>query len=259
MAECLHKHGNVRSTGGTSGFDGINGIGGISGIGVVGGVGSVGNVNAKANNIDSDTITILTVTAHQERCPIDSRNMMPTDLQKEPVEGLSASRIGSSIPRADAENTTWLYPSPQMFYNAMQRKGKDPRVEDMDVIVSIHNVVNEQTWQAVLCWERYYAPGGEPRLKRFLGRPEKLSPRAWMRTRLMGYTRPFDRHDWYVSRADGREVRYVIDFYSGTNVGSFHIDARPALDNPRAVYERVHYAMGSFFNDLQQRLSGLLQ
>jgi cytochrome c heme-lyase len=236
--ECPHKHGNARN---------------IDDAGKSANMDSTDTKDIKANSTDAT----VNITALRERCPIDSRNMMPVDLQGEAIEGLSNGRVGSSIPRADTESGTWLYPSPQMFYNAMQRKGKDPCVEDMDVIVSIHNVVNEQTWQAVLCWERHFAPGEEPRLKRFLGRPEKLSPRAWMRTQLMGYARPFDRHDWYVSRSDGREVRYVIDFYSGSNVGSFHIDARPALDNPRAIYERVHFATTSLFNTLHQRLSGL--
>ena len=34
----------------------------------------------------------------------------------------------------------WVYPSEQMFYNAMKRKNWDPSENDMKVVVPIHNV-----------------------------------------------------------------------------------------------------------------------
>jgi cytochrome c heme-lyase len=40
-----------------------------------------------------------------------------------------------------------------MFYNAMRKKGWDPREEDMETVVAIHNNVNEKTWRKVLAWE----------------------------------------------------------------------------------------------------------
>ncbi|PJF19817.1 cytochrome c heme-lyase [Paramicrosporidium saccamoebae] len=194
---------------------------------------------------------------HACAVPIDERNQMPTDLDRL-VEGMSSARIGSSIPRADA-SATWLYPSPQMFFNALRRKGHTPQAEDMEVIVTIHNMVNEQTWQKILCWERYYHPNADPKLSRFLGRPDQLSPRAWFRTWLLGYTRPFDRHDWYVER-EGKEVRYVIDFYSGGGDGaSFHIDARPALDSVPACYERMHCFSNKILHRLRQTMDRLLK
>lgn len=56
---------------------------------------------------------------------------------------------------------------------------------------------------------------------------------------------PFDRHDWFVSRnIDGqkKEVRYVIDFYSGppepTGEPVFYLDVRPAV-TPTAAVERL--------------------
>lgn len=119
-------------------------------------------------------------------------NMMPNDLAKEQVPGLSPQRVDSSIPRAEAERgSNWVYPSPQMFYNAMQRKGHAPQVQDMDVIVAIHNIVNEQTWQAVLKWERRLHPGSQPKLQRFLGRKDALSPRARLRTLFLGCRPPY--------------------------------------------------------------------
>jgi len=33
----------------------------------------------------------------------------------------------------------WVYPSEQMFYNAMRRKGWTPSEDDMTAVVAIHN------------------------------------------------------------------------------------------------------------------------
>ena len=43
----------------------------------------------------------------------------------------------------------WMYPSQQMFYNAMKRKGWQPSEDDMVAIVAIHNGVNERAWSEV--------------------------------------------------------------------------------------------------------------
>lgn len=51
----------------------------------------------------------------------------------------------------------WEYPSPQMFYNAMKRKGWKPEERDMTTVVAIHNQVNETAWHAVLDWERLHS------------------------------------------------------------------------------------------------------
>lgn len=57
---------------------------------------------------------------------IDPRNMMPPPNQKpspdQPFQ-LSTLRQSSSIPK-DGTVGTWLYPSEQMFWNAMIRKGR---------------------------------------------------------------------------------------------------------------------------------------
>ena len=53
---------------------------------------------------------------------------------------------------------------------------------------------------------------------------------------MLGYSLPFDRHDWLVDRC-GKEVKYVIDFYSGGEAPeghpaggiSMYLDVRPAL------------------------------
>lgn len=70
--------------------------------------------------------------------------------------------------------------------------------KDMDTVIAIHNNMNEKTWMQVLEWEKLrpsVGPGREPKLLRFLGRPNDLSPKARLRV-LFGSPAPFDRHDW---------------------------------------------------------------
>ena len=43
-----------------------------------------------------------------------------------------------------------------MFYNAMKRKGYSPSEKDMDVVVPIHNMVNEQAWVQVCKYEKLH-------------------------------------------------------------------------------------------------------
>lgn len=107
---------------------------------------------------------------------------------------------------------------------ALKRKGKDDGVpgsqsgDDSDLssvmesVVVTHNSLNEMTWRAIQKWENLHPENcDEVKLNRFIGRPSDVSPLAWI-CQVMGGPAPFDRHDWYVLR-DGKEVRYVIDFY----------------------------------------------
>lgn len=156
---------------------------------------------------------------------------------------LDTAREASTIPRtgADAPAPTWLYPSPRMFYNALQRKGFETDPADIATMVTVHNQLNEAVWQEVVAWEAPHRAAGcpGPTLKRFTGRPADLSPRAWLYHRVYGGPRPFDRHDWVVERCGGVEVRYVIDYYGGSAADEFHADVRPALDSPRALLDRL--------------------
>ncbi|GAA5977271.1 hypothetical protein JCM10908_004917 [Rhodotorula pacifica] len=100
--------------------------------------------------------------------------------------------------------SNWVYPSPASFYTALERKNRQPRAQDMDIVVPIHNAVNERVWQQVLDWEREamgLPKGAETgsRLVSFVGKPRQMSPRARWKS-LIGYTAPFDRHDWIVDR-----------------------------------------------------------
>ena len=140
-----------------------------------------------------------------------------------------------------------MYPSEQMFFNAMRRKGWAPEAGDMPHVVAIHNAVNERAWREILAWERLHAsPASEgseerPRLVRFEGKPRQYSPKARL-INAFGYKLPFDRHDWVVASPGRGEVRYVIDFYNaappagpGAAPVAMHLDVRPALDSPQAL------------------------
>ncbi|KAK4685502.1 cytochrome c heme-lyase, partial [Tremellales sp. Uapishka_1] len=213
----------------------------------------------------------FTTPAPPDQCPVDhttraawlsSQSSSPTSTPhpfhpSSPTASTSApalpnSRVTSSIPRgassdtpaADAEEK-WVYPSEQQFFNAMLRKKHSPKAEDMKTIVPIHNAVNERAWSELLKWER--GMGGERcggvKLVSFIGKPKERTPKAWLKMAL-GYTPPFDRHDWLVDRC-GTRVRYVIDFYTGRqdpenkNAMAFYLDVRPAVDSWQGVKTRL--------------------
>jgi hypothetical protein len=88
---------------------------------------------------------------------IDPTNMMPAPNQA-PAPGqsvpLPVERVKSTIPKGGVDGN-WLYPSPQMFYNSLVRKQKADNVDarDMNIVVSIHNEMNERTWALLREWE----------------------------------------------------------------------------------------------------------
>lgn len=202
---------------------------------------------------------------------INPDNMMPLEARQKPHPeqpfNLSTEREESTIPRADGDGN-WKYPSEQMFWNAMIRKGwnwkdhvegKDPQYsgkegedskfhgKDMSEIIKIHNANNESAWKEVLKWERALhskdCPIG-PKLKKFSGDASNYTPRARFR-QLLGYELPFDRHDWIVDRC-GTEVRYIIDYYDGNvdaKTGQFALlDVRPAMNSFGNIWDRMRVA-----------------
>jgi len=194
------------------------------------------------------------------RCPVQRRgeaagsadvlnpaNAMPATPNQQPAPGqrapLSTHRITSTIPSTTSSEPLWVYPSEQMFFNAMRRKGYEPREEEMGTVIAIHNSVNERTWEQVVEWERTLHPECAEglRLVRFVGKPDEPTPKAQLRS-LVGYAKPFDRHDWVLSRC-GKEVTYLIDFYNGRPTPAkpvaMHIDARPAADDVQGAWDRV--------------------
>lgn len=94
--------------------------------------------------------------------PLDHPSPSPTNAE------LGTRREISSIPRANREHSNsehismpvpaavsgnWIYPSEEMFFNAMKRKSWDPKADDMRTIVPIHNAVNERAWAEIKHWE----------------------------------------------------------------------------------------------------------
>lgn len=234
-------------------------------------------------------------TNFDKGCPINAANQMPINLTSYtlPSEalGLSTERQISSIPRSTTDEkeeesaitfTThsahprWVYPSEQMFYAALHRKGNAPSDPESTIptILAIHNYLNETVWRELMTkWESNYltacATGQQPRLKRFAGRPGVWSPRAFLAyIWSFGKVKPFDRHDWIVERCGGHEVRYVIDYYGADDeekeeaskvtkkvpdgripINSqekeesavFYVDIRPALDSFQAFRDRLYH------------------
>jgi cytochrome c heme-lyase len=192
--------------------------------------------------------------------PIDPSNQMPQNPNQLPRPGQSrpidTARVKSSIPKGGTEEETWTYPSPQMFFNALNRKGKGDNVDENDVetVVAIHNNMNERTWKQVMDWEKTFHCDEckTPKLLKFIGRPDELSPKAKMRRMVTG-EEPFDRHDWTIDRC-GTQVRYIIDYYhdeenkeeekvphlrSSTDIKSITMVTRPAMDSIGSIFDRV--------------------
>lgn len=201
---------------------------------------------------------------------IDPTNMMPYNPSQEPNEAqrfpLEQERVQSTIPKGGTEGT-WLYPSEQMFFNALKRKGKGEDVHegDMSTIVSIHNNMNERAWAQVEHYEKTCHPESQPKLLKFCGRPDTLTPIAWVKNAL-GYGKPFDRHDWTVQRSDNTQVRYVIDYYfddeksaedqvpalhSASSVKSITMYARPAIDSFDTLVDRIKYPLTELLSGLR--------
>ncbi|KAJ1680043.1 holocytochrome c synthase [Spiromyces aspiralis] len=216
------------------------------------------------------------------KCPVahDSENLNPLNMMPalsqsmapEQTKPLSTERELSSIPRTAPHSLpqpssssgpgagetgnveVWEYPSPQQFYNALARKGMPAHEDDIDIMVQIHNFLNEGAWQEVLKWEALHRDECPmPRLERLQGRPNDLSPKARFFSWIYG-TKPFDRHDWYIDRC-GKQVRYIIDYYEAEPEGdmpAFSLDIRPALDSVEALRSRVQMSI----RELRQRLFG---
>ena len=244
--------------------------------------------------VNHERMTAATPTATPSYASkLNPLNYMPAfisntrEFDEHQAVSLPLEREASTIPRGDGTGT-WEYPSPQQMYNAMLRKGyTDTPAEHVEAMVSVHNFLNEGAWEEIREWERRFGGGLvkgweeskrgeegaaisaalqairdegktdmslEPRLVRFMGRPNERTPKARMLAFMAKVwpseypdNPPFDRHDWFVERRqpDGssKEVRYVIDYYSGPTDENgepvFYLDVRPAVDGPVSAAERA--------------------
>ncbi|OTA62355.1 hypothetical protein K449DRAFT_382352 [Hypoxylon sp. EC38] len=195
---------------------------------------------------------------------------------------LPTSREPSTIPRGDGDGNWEYPSPQQMYNALLRKGYTDTDVTAVESMVSVHNFLNEGAWAEIMDWEKRFAGGlykgwrlcshGEhnfenmakkygydkelenlsPSLVRFQGRPKDMTPKAamfqvmgWLYPGAFGTEPPFDRHDWYVSRdvnGQRKEVRYVIDYYSGppepTGEPVFYLDVRPAM-TPTGAAERA--------------------
>ncbi|KAJ6440678.1 cytochrome c/c1 heme-lyase [Purpureocillium lavendulum] len=173
----------------------------------------------------------MTGPAGASACPVD--------------HGASANAPNAEIESGVDASGNWVYPSEKMFFEAMKRKGYDARVADMKTVVPIHNAVNERAWQQIKEWEAPYLAQSKcdgPKLESFANKSTRMTPTARINT-ILGYTAPFDRHDWVIDRC-GTRVEYVIDFYAGRAGGqaggpSFYLDVRPKLNTWEGVRMRA--------------------
>jgi cytochrome c heme-lyase len=60
---------------------------------------------------------------------------------------------GGNTAAKEEKTEQWEYPSPQQFYNALVRKGWETPEESVEMMVNIHNWLNEEAWQQVRRWE----------------------------------------------------------------------------------------------------------
>ncbi|KNE72891.1 hypothetical protein AMAG_17128 [Allomyces macrogynus ATCC 38327] len=186
---------------------------------------------------------------HGELNPLNNMPDLAQTRQPDQTVELPTERVSSSIPNGDGD--AWVYPSPQQFYNALRRKGWETPEGEIEVMVDIHNHLNEEAWREILKWEAMHKDECKnARLLRLRGRPNDLSPKAWFAGWYHGSPRPFDRHDWFVDRC-GKQVRYVIDYYSGPDEGDtpvFFLDVRPAVDSPIAAFDRMRSAFREWWS-----------
>jgi len=97
---------------------------------------------------------------HTKQDPNNPLNQIPANLslkrQPNQTVDLPTERTISTIPRPQNEEDdgkTWDYPSPQQFYNALVRKGWETPEDSVEMMVDIHNFLNERAWREVMRWE----------------------------------------------------------------------------------------------------------
>ncbi|OAF68326.1 hypothetical protein A3Q56_03929, partial [Intoshia linei] len=136
--------------------------------------------------------------SERDQCPMMNKEkrhvLCPLNKMEEPNQQpspdqpfkLSKKRQISTIMKND--KSRWIYPSEQMFWNAMRRKGwkwsKDfIKSQDMTSIVNIHNINNEKAWNDILKWEYLtHFDCKKLQLIKFGGRAKDFTARATIRS-----------------------------------------------------------------------------
>jgi cytochrome c heme-lyase len=86
--------------------------------------------------------------------PLNNIPALSQQPQHDQKLSLPVDRVESSIPSGSGD--PWMYPSPQQFYNALKRKGWETPEEEIEIMVDIHNHLNEQAWGEILLWEKMH-------------------------------------------------------------------------------------------------------
>ena len=125
---------------------------------------------------------------------------------------------GGRIPATGRGNSQdgadWVNPTPKELFRALRRKDKHIDEEDAFSVAFVHSVVVDQTWDQIMAYEALHADEcSDPTLNRFEGKYGDHTIKTKLTHWLYPSVECFDRHDWYVNRC-GREVRYIIDYYS---------------------------------------------
>lgn len=116
----------------------------------------------------------------------------PSHLSGSSSSSSSSSTTPPASPPSPPSESNWVYPSPSQFHAALLRKGRSTAAESasMDIVVPIHNAVNERCWEEILQWEKRDAGDegrqswrrcGGPKLVSFQGRPKDVTWKAWGR------------------------------------------------------------------------------
>lgn len=79
---------------------------------------------------------------------------LPTDREVSSIPRPHRPEESASDNLEDRHSGRWEYPSPQQFYNALVRKGWETPEESIEMVVAIHNFLNERAWDEVMKWEK---------------------------------------------------------------------------------------------------------
>jgi cytochrome c heme-lyase len=165
---------------------------------------SFGKVSTSSPSSETSSSTLSKLNPLNYMFSYISQDRAPNQTVDLPVD-----REVSSIPRGDVSGTKWEYPSPQQMYNAMLRKGYTDTPQDaVESMVAVHNFLNEGAWAEIVEWEQIFSKGLKngwekcrrgsdnlamelarerlrsndesdmPRLVKFQGRPQDLTPKA---------------------------------------------------------------------------------
>jgi len=101
----------------------------------------------------------VSLSTHREVSFIPKTPLGNTTTTTPPPPNTSSSSSSSSHPIQEdesiKEDKTWVYPSPQQFFNAVKRKNPNDEIkpEDVPAAVWIHNRLNDECWKEIMKWE----------------------------------------------------------------------------------------------------------